>query len=64
MELTNTTGIPRPIFNVLNRWYNNHPESKQYEFTATEVLKSSKQILLRRLHDKEVETHWRMKRTV
>ena len=55
MELTNTTGVPRPIFNVLNRWYNNHPESKQYEFTATEVLKSSKQILLRRLHDKDVE---------
>ena len=55
MDLENRTGIPEPIYRVLNRWYNNHPVPQPTEFSATEVLNSPKQIYFRRNYSDSVK---------
>ena len=54
MDLTNVTGLPYPIWYAFNELYNSHPPVAPDEFTATQLLKSSKEIHLMREHSDEV----------
>lgn len=55
MILTNKTGIVKPLADAIKTLYGNHPKMDMCQYSATELLKSPKQVLLNRQHGDEVE---------
>lgn len=55
MRLTNTTGLPAPLVAVAEKLYGSHPKMGEDVFSATEILKSVRQIVMGRLHGDEIE---------
>ena len=55
MNLTNTTKLPKPIVDIANYCINNHKELSDSEFSVTELLKGTKEIVLTRRHRDELK---------
>lgn len=55
MIITNKTGIVKPLADAIKTLYGSHPKMDIYQYSATELLKSPKQVLLNRQHGDEVE---------
>lgn len=55
MILTNTTNLPKPIVDIANYCINNHKELDEHEFSVTELLKGTKEIVLSRRHRGELQ---------
>ena len=55
MILTNKTGIAKPLADAIKTLLGSHPKMDMYQYSATELLKSPKQVFLNRQHGDEVE---------
>ena len=55
MIMTNKTELPKFIADVAEELYNSHKAPEQNEFSTTELLKGTKEILLLRRHSTEIE---------
>lgn len=55
MKLTNATNLPQPIVDIANYCINQHKELKDCEFSVTELLKGTKEIVLSRRHRDELQ---------
>ena len=55
MKLTNKTGLPEPLARVAEKLANNHPVFDKDKYSVTEVLKSTRQVVLAREHASEIE---------
>ena len=55
MKLTNKTGLPEPLVRVAEKLANNHPVFDKDKYSVTEVLKSTRQVVLAREHASEIE---------
>lgn len=55
MKLTNKSGLDKRWVKMAEKLYNTHPKFGNDKFSVTELLKSEKQIALRRIHDDEIE---------
>lgn len=54
MNLTNLTGLPQPIVEVARSVINSHPQLNSNEYSVTELLKGTKEIILNRRHHDEL----------
>lgn len=54
LNLTNSTGIPLPLFEEMSKMYSSHPKMDNNHFSATEFNKSIKEIVFNRRHDDRV----------
>lgn len=54
MKLTNLTGLPQPLVDVAETTINGHPRMADNEFSVTELLKGTKEIVLARRHFDEL----------
>lgn len=54
MNLTNLTGLPQPIVDVARSVINSHPRMNSNEYSVTELLKGTKEIILNRRHHDEL----------
>ena len=54
MRLTNETGLPEPLVRVAEKLANNHPVFDNDKYSVTEVLKSTRQVVLARIHADEI----------
>lgn len=54
MNLTNRTGISKPMFEAIKMLYDNHPAPKEGTYFVTELLRSPKEVILNRKHRDEV----------
>lgn len=63
IRLTNQTNIPLPIFEEMGKMYGSHPKMSKDHFSATEMNKSVKDIVLNRTHDDvvDIDIQYRMK---
>lgn len=55
MRLTNTTGLPDTLVRVAEKLANNHPAFDRSKYSATELLKSERQIVLGRRFADQIE---------
>lgn len=54
MVLTNETGLPIPVVRMAEKLVHSHPDMDEKRFSATETLKSVRQIVLGRKHGSEI----------
>ena len=54
MIITNTTKLPKVFERLAEKVLNNHPDMKGNEFSVTELLKGTKEIILNRRHKDEI----------
>jgi len=55
MKMLNKTELPQFIVDVANELYNSHRTQEKFEFSITELLKGTKELLLLRRHSNEIE---------
>lgn len=55
MVMTNNSELPMFIADVADELYNSHKAPEQNEYSTTELLKGTKEILLLRRHNKQIE---------